>query len=50
MELEIYWTEFSEKELEKIFDYYMEQASFQIAKKITDGIFNTTVKLKSNMN
>ena len=33
MELEIYWTEFSEKELEKIFDYYNEEASFQIAKK-----------------
>ena len=32
--------------MEKIFDYYNEQASFQIAKKITDGIFRATLKLK----
>lgn len=46
MALEIYWTEFSEKELEKIFYYYEKQASLQIAKKITDGIFKATLKLK----
>ena len=46
MEIEIYWTKFSEKELEKVFDYYLEQANFKIAKKITDGIYNAVLKLK----
>ena len=45
MELNIYWTEFSEKELEKIFDYYHKKASYQVAKKIVDGIYNETQKL-----
>lgn len=45
MGLEIYWTIFSEKELEKIFDYYTERANLRVAKKITDGIFKATLKL-----
>jgi toxin ParE1/3/4 len=48
MVLEIYWTAFSEKELLKIFDYHVEKASFRIAKKLTDGIYNETLKLKNN--
>lgn len=46
MELEILWTEFAEKELEKIFDYHAKEASVQIAKKLTNGIYNATLKLK----
>jgi len=45
MGLEIYWTAFSEKELEKIFDYYTERANLRVAKKITDGIFKARLKL-----
>lgn len=46
MGLEVYWTEFSEMQLEKIFDYYCENASPETAKMITDGIYNETLKLK----
>lgn len=46
MELKIYWTEFSEKELRKIFEYYRKRASYRIAKKLVDGIYNETLKLK----
>ena len=45
MELKIYWTEFSEKELENIFDYYHNNASYRVAKKVVDGIYNETLKL-----
>lgn len=46
MGLEVYWTEFSEMQLEEIFNYYLKNASQKIAKKITDGIYNETLKLK----
>lgn len=46
MELKIYWTEFAEKELQNIFKYYRKKASYQIAKKLIDGIYNETQKLK----
>jgi plasmid stabilization system protein ParE len=45
MELKIYWTEFAVKELEKIFDYHHKKASYQVAKKLVDGIYNETLKL-----
>jgi plasmid stabilization system protein ParE len=48
MGLEIYWTEFAERELENIFEYYLEHASPEIAEKITSGILNSTDKLKEN--
>jgi len=31
MELEVYWTDFSKKELKNIFDYYKENASLNVA-------------------
>lgn len=46
MELEIYWTAFSEKELEKIFEFHIEKASVRIANKLIVGIFNETLTLK----
>ena len=46
MGLEIYWTEFSERELEKIFEYYNKKVGYNIAKKITDGIYQQTLKLE----
>ena len=47
MELKIYWTEFSEKELSKIFQYYKREVNYQVAKKIVDGIYNETLKLST---
>lgn len=46
MGLEVYWTEFSERELENIFDYYNKKAGYSIAKKITDGIYKQALKLE----
>ncbi|MDD3722476.1 MAG: type II toxin-antitoxin system RelE/ParE family toxin [Lutibacter sp.] len=46
MGLKIYWTEFSEKELQHIFEYYKEKASSRIAKRLVDGIYNETFKLE----
>jgi len=50
MVLTIYWTNFAENELQKIFNYYCENASYSIAKKLVDGIFNATLILKSHPN
>lgn len=47
MELNIYWTEFAEREFENIFNYYSEKASSRVARKLTDEIYNETLKLKS---
>ncbi|QTD38116.1 type II toxin-antitoxin system RelE/ParE family toxin [Polaribacter batillariae] len=46
MELTIFWTEFSEKELENIFKYYKKKASVTVAKKIVNAIYEETLKLK----
>ena len=46
MELTIFWTEFSEKELESIFKYYKRKANVTVAKKVVDGIYEETLKLK----
>jgi plasmid stabilization system protein ParE len=47
VELGIYWTEFAVREFENIFEYYSEKASPQVARKLTNGIYNETLKLKS---
>jgi len=47
MELNIYWTDFSKKELHKIFSYYRERASLKVAKKLVLEIENKTLILKS---
>ncbi|MDP3312470.1 type II toxin-antitoxin system RelE/ParE family toxin [Lutibacter sp.] len=46
MELKIYWTDFSKKELQNIFEYYKENASLKVAKSLTIGIAKETLKLK----
>lgn len=46
MELEIYWTEFSENELLKIFEYHAKKASPKIAEKLINGIYDETLKLR----
>ena len=45
MELEIYWTDFSKKELKNIFNYYKEKASLNVAKTIVIGITTEAKKL-----
>mgnify|MGYP000843956238 FL=1 len=45
MELEIYWTDFSKKELKNIFNYYKEKASLNVAKTIVNGITTEAKKL-----
>lgn len=46
MELKLFWTYFSQKELEKIYEYYREKAGIEISKKLVNGIYNETLKLK----
>ena len=42
MGLKIYWTNFSKKELQKIFEYYKENGSLKIARKLVGGITQET--------
>jgi len=46
MELEIYWTDFSKKELKNIFNYYKEKASLNVARTLVIGITKEAAKLK----
>ncbi len=48
MGLKIFWAEFSENELKKIYDYYRERAGTRIAKKLINGIYNETQNLISH--
>lgn len=45
MGLTIFWTDFAQIELNKIYTYYREKAGIRIAKKLVTGIYNQTVKL-----
>ena len=46
MELEIFWTDFSKKELKNIFTFYKEKASLNVAKTIVIEITTEAKKLK----
>ena len=46
MELEVYWTDFSKRELKNLFSYYKENVSLNVAKTIVVGITKETEKLK----
>jgi len=46
MELVVYWTDFSIKELKNIFDYYKENASLNVARTLVIGITKEAAKLK----
>lgn len=50
MELDIFWTDFSKKELKKIFDYYKEEVSLNVAKKLVSGITSEVSKLRKHPN
>lgn len=47
MGLDIFWTDFAKNELRRIFDYHKEKASPKVARKLVDGIYSATLKLKS---
>ncbi len=47
MELKLFWTDFSKKELAKIYKYYREKAGIRIAKKLVNGIHSEALKLKN---
>ncbi len=45
MNLEIIWSEFAEKQLESIFEYYQEKASKSVATKLVRGIIKEPDRL-----
>lgn len=47
MELKIYWTDFSKKQLKNIFDFYKKEASLNVARNLVIGITKETIKLKA---
>ena len=50
MALKIYWTDFSKNKLRSIFDYYKENASLGIAKRLVNGITQEVIKLQNQPN
>lgn len=50
MGLKLYWTEFAQRELENIYDYYREKAGAKISKRLIEGIYNETLKFSSEPN
>lgn len=47
MELKIFWTDFSKRQLRKIFSFYLENASLRVAQKLTIGIVEKTFMLST---
>lgn len=45
MGLDIYWTQFAEDELYRIFKHYLKKAGYPKSKKIADGIYHEPIKL-----
>src|SRR5699024_11421967 len=48
MELEIIWSDFAEKQLDEIFEYYEENTSTRVAKKLIKNVLNEPKKLIKN--
>jgi plasmid stabilization system protein ParE len=46
MELNIFWTQFAQDELEEIYKYYRRKAGVTISKKIVKGIYNEALILE----
>ncbi|MCM5663583.1 type II toxin-antitoxin system RelE/ParE family toxin [Galbibacter mesophilus] len=46
MELKLFWTDFAQRELEKIYEYYHIKMGISIAKHLVNGIIDETLKLK----
>ncbi len=50
MELEVYWTQFSQDKLDDIFNYYKIKESGRVARNLVTGIIDQTIKLGKNPN
>ncbi|MBN1251197.1 MAG: type II toxin-antitoxin system RelE/ParE family toxin [Bacteroidales bacterium] len=48
MELKIIWSDFAEKQLDEIFEYYSQKASLQVAQKLLQTIISEPDKLSEN--
>jgi len=48
MELKVLWTDSARFLLEEIFDYYKENASIKVARKLTKQIIDRTIQLEKN--
>ncbi len=48
MTYSIVWSEFSESQLDKIFEYYTDEAGYKVAKKLVTEIITETNVLKNN--
>ncbi|HHT9079002.1 TPA: type II toxin-antitoxin system RelE/ParE family toxin [Flavobacterium psychrophilum] len=48
MSYKVIWSNFAENELDKIFEYYIEQASLKVAKKIIKNILAEPKRLINN--
>jgi plasmid stabilization system protein ParE len=46
MEVKLFWTNFAKGELNSIYKYHRKKASLKIAKKIINGIYDETQKLR----
>lgn len=46
MELEVYWLELAENKLEDIYCYYSVKANERVAKKLINGIVDSTISLE----
>jgi len=45
MKLKIIWSDYAESQLDKIFEYYLENANYKVAKTIIEKIINEPNKL-----
>ncbi|MDO9260611.1 MAG: type II toxin-antitoxin system RelE/ParE family toxin [Flavobacteriaceae bacterium] len=45
MKLEVVWSDFAESQLDKIFEYYKENASFRVPKNLVQKIIAEPIKL-----
>ncbi|AVR46009.1 type II toxin-antitoxin system RelE/ParE family toxin [Christiangramia fulva] len=48
MKLEIIWSKFAEKQLDEIFEYYLENASPRVAKKLLKNLLEEPNRLMDN--
>lgn len=48
MDLEVYWTQFAEDKLTDIYEFYNFNAGITVAKKLTNGIIEESLKLEKN--
>jgi len=48
MKLKIVWSDYAESQLDKIFEYYLENAGYKVARTIIEKIINEPKKLLFN--